>query len=208
VNHDIPGGTDQGIIQANRFTGAAADPVSNDGFADRLGDSEADTRVSGTAGVLIVEEKRGQQTARVAGAVVVDPPKIDSLQEPAGLREIEHRRSGLCESHRELGGRLGIANGWFVADGQLPAAFGATAGQNGLPILSFHAGTETVCFGAFAVIRLKCSLWHLMDFAPADQPLQGAFMDRTLGSPIFQYRGWVGGCQIEVVSPSIMSAKT
>jgi hypothetical protein len=40
-------------------------------------------------------------------------------------------------------------------------AAGATPGEHGSSILRFHALTETVCFGALAIVGLKCTFRHL-----------------------------------------------
>jgi hypothetical protein len=42
------------------------------------------------------------------------------------------------------------------------AAARAAAAEHGAPVLGFHALTETVYFGALAIVRLKCAFRHLI----------------------------------------------
>src|SRR5205085_6827746 len=55
---------------------------------------------------------------------------------------------------------FGETNGAFIADRQLPPAFGAPTRQNRLAILSLHTRAEAVRLGATAVVRLERSLRH------------------------------------------------
>jgi hypothetical protein len=57
--------------------------------------------------------------------------------------------------------QLRSANSTLVADGQLVAALGAAAGQDGASILCFHTLTKSVSFGALAIVGLKRSFWHV-----------------------------------------------
>jgi hypothetical protein len=43
------------------------------------------------------------------------------------------------------------------------ATTGTTARENGLAILGFHTGTETVGLRPLAIIRLKRTLWHFVE---------------------------------------------
>ena len=56
---------------------------------------------------------------------------------------------------------LCVTNHALVADGEFVAALGATAGEHGTTVLGFHALAEPVGFRPLAVIRLKCTFWHL-----------------------------------------------
>ncbi len=65
-----------------------------------------------------------------------------------------------------LGDSFCVADDPFVANGELPAAAFAAAGQYGAAIHCLHAGAEAVLFGALTVIRLKSSLRHISESAP------------------------------------------
>jgi len=60
----------------------------------------------------------------------------------------------------EPGLGVGVADGAFVTDGQLMAATGAAASENGTTVLGFHAGAEAMLLRALVVVRLKCSFRH------------------------------------------------
>jgi hypothetical protein len=47
------------------------------------------------------------------------------------------------------------------------AAARAAAAEHGAPVLGLHALTETVYFGALAIVRLKCAFRHLYSFLDA-----------------------------------------
>jgi hypothetical protein len=47
------------------------------------------------------------------------------------------------------------------------AATRAAAAEHGAPVLGLHALTETVYFGALAIVRLKCAFRHLYSFLDA-----------------------------------------
>ena len=57
---------------------------------------------------------------------------------------------------------VGCADGSFIAHRQLVTAAGPPPGQHGAPVLGFHALTESMHFGTLTVIRLKCTLRHLV----------------------------------------------
>ena len=78
---------------------------------------------------------------------------------------------------------LGVADGTFVTDRQLPSAFGAAAGQDGAPVHGIHTRAETMRLRPFAIIRLKSTFWHVVKSARAGEPLRGAPVDTSvLGS--------------------------
>jgi hypothetical protein len=62
---------------------------------------------------------------------------------------------------QELTDLLGVTDRWLVADGELVTAFGSPARQYGTAISRFHANAKSMSLGALAVIRLKCTFWHL-----------------------------------------------
>jgi hypothetical protein len=53
---------------------------------------------------------------------------------------------------------LDVLVGHGIADGQLVATLGATAGEDGAAILGGHAGTEAMLVDALPVAGLKSSL--------------------------------------------------
>jgi hypothetical protein len=75
--------------------------------------------------------------------------------------------------HKPFGSRLIAAAGHFWeslvsglplrADGQLLAAGGPAAGENGLAVCGLHAAPKTVRFGASAVVRLESTFWHCLE---------------------------------------------
>ena len=70
------------------------------------------------------------------------------------------RYSAFFRIRTDFGNLVGSADSSFIANGELPASASATAGKHVAAIWSLHAGTETVHFGATAVIGLERSLWH------------------------------------------------
>ena len=58
-------------------------------------------------------------------------------------------------------GLLGVANSSLRAYGQLLAALGSAARQDGPAILRPHADPEAVSLGPLAIVWLKCSFRHL-----------------------------------------------
>ena len=85
------------------------------------------------------------------------------------------RYSEFLRIRADFGKLLGSADSSFVAHGELPAPTGAAAREHGAAIWALHAGSETVHFGAAAVIGLKRSLWHCFpsDSDRARQVAQG-----------------------------------
>ena len=77
----------------------------------------------------------------------------------------DNRRSTLRAA--ESGDVFGVANVPFVADGQLVAALGPTAGQYGASVFGLHALTEAVGLRPLPVVRLKCTFRHLSSFLSA-----------------------------------------
>lgn len=49
----------------------------------------------------------------------------------------------------------------LVGNSQFPAAFVSPPFKHVAAIFGFHPGAKTVCFGAFALFRLKCAFWHI-----------------------------------------------
>jgi hypothetical protein len=57
---------------------------------------------------------------------------------------------------------IGVPHSSLVTDGQLVAAFRAPARKHRAAVLALHARSETMRFGAFTVIWLERSLWHIL----------------------------------------------
>jgi len=121
------------------FADTPPDPVARDGFAERPGCCKPDTR---SAWIGLAETECGEQRTGKAGSFVINSPEIFRSQQADTFR-------------KTWDGRLP-----FVADRELFAAPGATAGQYGAPILGFHAAAETVGLRPVAVVRLKSTFRH------------------------------------------------
>ena len=126
-------------LKPHGFADTPPDPVARDGFAERPGCCKSDAR---PAGFDLAEAECGEQRTRKAGSFVINSPEIFRSQQADTFR-------------KTWDGRLP-----FVANRELFAAPGATAGQYGAPILSFHAAAETVGLRAMAIIRLKSTFRH------------------------------------------------
>jgi hypothetical protein len=85
---------------------------------------------------------------------------------------------------------LGVPDDSFVTDGELVAALRAAAGENGAAVLGFHADAESVSLCPFAVVRLKCSFWHVPGF---DSGQANRFALPSMRN--LQYKGSPIGCQ-------------
>ena len=55
---------------------------------------------------------------------------------------------------------LGVPDNSLVADRELVTTLCAAAREDSSTVLSFHAGTETVCLCPFSIVWLKCTFWH------------------------------------------------
>jgi hypothetical protein len=65
---------------------------------------------------------------------------------------------------------IGIPNGSLVANREFVAAFGSPPRQHSASIFGAHAHQEPVSLCPFAVVRLKCTFWHLISSARASDP--------------------------------------
>jgi len=74
---------------------------------------------------------------------------------------------------------VGVPDGSLVADRKLVAAFRAPSCEYRASILGAHANPESVCFGPFAVIGLKCTFRHLISSARASHPKRRSKLQYT-----------------------------
>jgi hypothetical protein len=126
-------------LKPHGLADAPPDPVARHGFAERPGCCEAN---AWAPGFDLAKAERGEERTGKARSFVINSPEIFRSQQADTFRET-------------WDGRLP-----FVADRELLAAPGATAGQYGAPILGFHAAAETVGLGTMAVVRLKSTFRH------------------------------------------------
>ncbi len=124
---------------ADGLTQPPLDAVSDHGLAERARNRKPD---AGSSGVRVAEAKGGKARTREPATLVVDPSEILRAQETDTFRKT---RDGLVP--------LG-------ADRELFAPTRPAPREHRTAILSLHAGTETVRFGAPAIIRLKRTLRH------------------------------------------------
>ena len=84
------------------------------------------------------------------------------------------------------------------------AALGAASRKHSAPVLGAHANPESVCFGPFAVVGLKCTFWHSSSDGRRD-PKQSNFQYTTKNSRIQESKnsefvaftaGARGGCAV------------
>ncbi len=79
---------------------------------------------------------------------------------------------------------FGVADGSFVAYGQLVAATSPAARQHGPAVLGLHALTKSVRFGALAIVRLKCPFRHIGLRSARNARSAGASFDGVVCRPI------------------------
>ena len=118
------------------------------------------------------------RTTALPSALGVVKPNLDSVgSEPASATRRKQkaakygqliriplsytlRYSAFLRIRDDFGNLLGSADSSFVTYGELPTTTSATASKHIATIWSLHTGTETVHFGATAIIRLERSLRH------------------------------------------------
>lgn len=92
---------------------------------------------------------------------------------------------------------VGVADCAFVTDGELMAATGAAASENGAAILRSHSGAEAVLLRTLVIVRLKCSFRHAASLGWPNAR-KGATGHKDTSSPCrlnSKYRRVSGGCQ-------------
>jgi hypothetical protein len=117
-------------------------------------------------------------------------------------KDLGNERSGTKNSGLMLD-ELGVANIALVADGQLPAALGAAAREDGAAVDRIHARAKPVSFGPFAIIRLKSTFRHLIKSARAGKPLRGAPLDTSVLNSNSSIRSGMKACQRELRGMSL-----
>lgn len=90
---------------------------------------------------------------------------------------------------------FGVADVTFVADGELPPAFGAAPREDVAAVHCFHAGAEPVSLGPFAIIRLKSTFWHLIEPARAGKRSEAALWTELSEGRTFSIGSGPGVCQ-------------
>jgi len=126
-------------VETHGLADAAADAVTDHGFAQGPGGGEADVR---SVGLWLADAERREKGARVTGTPIINSSEVFRSQQADTFRK---SRDGALP---------------FGADREFLAASRAAAGKNGPAILGFHAGPEPVRLGAVAVIRLKSTFRH------------------------------------------------
>ena len=126
-------------LKPHGFADTPLDPVAHNGLAERPGCCKSNAR---SAGFGLAKTERGEKRTGKARSFIIDSSEILRSQQADTFR-------------KTWDGRLP-----FVADRELFAAPGATAGQYGAPILGLHTAAETVGLRAMAIIRLKSTFRH------------------------------------------------
>src|SRR5581483_2831145 len=115
------------------------DAVARHGFAQGARDGKSDAR---PIGGRFADAKGGEARPREPAALVINPSEILRSQQADTFRKTS---DGLVP---------------FGADRELFAATRPASRQHRTAILGFHAGPETVRFGAPAIVRLIRALRH------------------------------------------------
>jgi len=121
------------------FADTPPDAVARHGLAERPGCRKPDPRPAVFA--LSKAECREEGTGK-ARPFVINSPEVFRSQQADTFRKTWDWKLP------------------FVADRELFAAPGATAGQYGAPVLGLHTAAETVGLRAMAIIRLKSTFRH------------------------------------------------
>lgn len=164
VEYNSPTRAEFAQPQPDGFSHPPFHTIAHHGLSERARHSETDF---GTI-VRSCEAECSEVGTGKPESLVIHFAEVASAEDPLGFGK---RESGLGDAD-DLFGR---ANSALVADGQFVAALGTSASEHCAAILCFHALAETMRFGPFAVIRLKCSLWHRSIFLESrSNPRSGA----------------------------------
>jgi len=128
--------------QADGLADTPLDTVSRHCASERPGNRDPDPRYAFAVRLFRPQIKGGEEPAGIAGSVIIHSTEVFGAQQTNTFRKT-------CDSELPFG-----------ADGQLFAALRPAARQNLAPVGGFHAGAETMRFGAPPSIRLKRSFRH------------------------------------------------